>query len=311
MDMKGRVLLLGGNGMVGRNILSNEHCDRWEFLSPKSKDLNLVDFESTLNFITKAKPDFIINAAGIVGGIKANINNPVNFLVKNIDIGRNLVIAARQAGVKKLINLGASCMYPRNISNPLKEDMLLSGELEPTNEGYALAKIMTARLCQYINSEDSQFHYKTIIPCNIYGCFDKFDPERSHLVPAIIKKLHQAIVNKDELVEIWGDGLARREFMYADDLADAIFYSLDNFDQMPQLINIGVGKDHSINEYYEIVARVLGYKGSFIHNHDKPVGMQKKLVSIKKQTSWGWKPKTELKEGIQKTYHYFLKEFEQ
>ena len=311
MYMKGRVLLLGGNGMVGRNILSIANGSRWDFLSPKSKDLNLVDFESTLSFITKAKPDFIINAAGFVGGIKANINNPVNFLVNNIDIGRNLVIAARQASVKKLINLGASCMYPRNISYPLEEDMLLRGKLEPTNEGYALAKIMTAKLCQYVNSENSQFHYKTMIPCNIYGCFDKFDPERSHLVPAIIKKLHLAIVNNEEQVEIWGDGLARREFMYAGDFAEAIFYSLNNFDDMPQLLNIGVGEDHSINEYYEIISGVLGYEGNFIHDLDKPTGMQKKLVSIKKQTSWGWKPKTELKEGIEKTYDYFLKEIEQ
>jgi len=307
--MRGRVLLLGGSGMVGRNILSKaEECE-WEFLSPSSKDLDLTEFDDTFNFVRKVNPDIIINAAGFVGGIKANIQEPVNFLVKNIDIGRNLIMAARQSGIKKLINLGASCMYPRNISNPLEEETLLSGEFEPTNEGYALAKVMTTRLCQYVNKENSDFRFKTMIPCNIYGCFDTFDPERSHLVPAIIDKIYSAVQNQEETVEIWGDGLARREFMYAGDFADSIFYSLNNFDEMPSLLNIGVGKDHSINEYYEIISKVLGYEGSFTHDLNKPTGMQSKLLSINKQNSWGWVPKTELKEGIKKTYEYYLKEF--
>ena len=297
--------------MIGRNILSKVEESGWEFLSPSSKDLDLTEFDNTLNFIRKVNPDIIINAAGFVGGIKANLQEPVNFLVKNLDIGRNLIISASQCGVKKLINLGASCMYPRNISNPLEEKMLLSGEFEPTNEGYALAKVMTARLCQYVNKENPDFKYKTMIPCNIYGCFDNFDPEKSHLVPAIIDKIHSAVQNKEKTVEIWGDGSARREFMYAGDLADSIFYSLNNFDEMPDLLNIGVGKDHSIYEYYKIISEVLGYDGNFVHDLDKPTGMQSKLVSIKKQNSWGWKPKTELKEGIKETYKYYLKEFKE
>ena len=308
MNSRAKVVLMGGSGMVGRNILDHPLSDRWDFLYPTSQELNLTHFESTLRYLTWANPDFVINAAGFVGGIRANINHPVDFLVNNLDIGRNLVIASRQAGIKKLINLGASCMYPRDAENPLVEEMLLQGGLELTNEGYALAKIMTARLCKYVNSEDATFQYKTMIPCNIYGRFDKFEPEKSHLLPAIIQKLHHAINNDDSLVEIWGDGEARREFMYADDLADAVIYSLTHFDKMPQLLNIGVGKDHSINEYYAKVAKVVGFKGSFVHNLEKPVGMLKKLVSIEKQLSWGWKPKTELKEGIKKTYSYYLEE---
>ncbi len=308
MNFRGKVLLTGGNGMVGRNILDHPSSAKWDFFSPSSKELDLTNFDATVSYVNKIKPEFIIHAAGYVGGIRANASHPVDFLVNNLDIGRNIIIAAHQAGVKKLLNLGASCMYPRNATNPLTEEMILQGELEPTNEGYALAKIMAARLCQYIHKENSEFQYKTMIPCNIYGRFDKFDPERSHLIPAIIEKLYHAIGNKNLDVEIWGDGKARREFMYADDLADAIFYALSHFGEMPALMNIGVGDDHSINEYYSIVAEVMNFHGVFTHDLDKPVGMLQKLVSVKEQTAWGWKPKTELYEGIQQTYNYYLHE---
>jgi len=300
-----KIMLTGGNGMVGRNILNHHLSVNWDILSPTSKELDLTDFDATISYLKKTQPDIIIHAAGLVGGIHANVSNPVNFLVTNLDIGRNIIVAAHKVGIKKLLNLGSSCMYPRNAPNPLTEEMVLQGELEPTNEGYALAKIVAARLCEYIHKENPEFQYKTMIPCNIYGRFDKFDPERSHLIPAIINKLHQSI-NKEIEVEIWGDGKARREFMYADDLADAILYALDNFDEMPPLLNIGVGEDHTINEYYSAAAEVIGFKGAFTHNIDKPVGMQQKLVSINKQTAWGWKPKIGLHDGIQKTYDYYL-----
>jgi len=300
-------MLTGGNGMVGRNILNHHLSVNWDILSPPSKELDLTDFDATISYLKKTKPDIIIHVAGLVGGIHANVSNPVNFLVTNLDIGKNIIVAAHKVGIKKLLNLGSSCMYPRNAPNPLTEEMILQGELEPTNEGYALAKIVAARLCEYIHKENPEFQYKTMIPCNIYGRFDKFDPERSHLIPAIINKLYKSINDETE-VEIWGDGKARREFMYADDLADAILYALDNFGEIPSLLNIGVGEDHTINEYYAVAAEVMGFKGEFIHNIDKPVGMQQKLVSIDKQTAWGWKPKIGLHEGIQKTYEHYLQE---
>jgi len=303
-----KILLTGGNGMVGRTILDHQKNSCWEFLSPRSSVLDLTDFSATLDYVAEAKPDYIIHAAGRVGGIHANVSHPVDFLVTNLDIGRNIILAAKQAGVKRLLNLGSSCMYPRNAPNPLMEEMILQGELEPTNEGYALAKVVALRLCEYINKETPDLEYKTMIPCNIYGGFDKFDPEHSHLIPAILHKLHTAKSNADAAVEIWGDGNARREFMYADDLADAIYFALEHFEEVPSSLNIGVGADHTINEYYQVAAEVVGYSGEFKHNLDMPVGMQQKLVSVERQTRLGWLPKTSLREGIQITYDYYLQE---
>ncbi len=306
--MKKKVLLTGGNGMVGRNILSHDLSSKWNFFSPSSKDLDLTNFDKTISYIHRIKPDIVINAAGRVGGIQANINHPVDFLVTNIDIGRNVVLAARKCGIKKLLNLGSSCMYPRNITVPLKEEMLFSGELEPTNEGYALAKILVAKLCDYVSKEDDKFKYKTMVPCNIYGRFDKFDSKKSHLIPAIISKLQLAIDHNVKEVEIWGDGKARREFMFAADFADAIIYALENFEIMPFVLNIGMGQDHSIKDYYLTIAKIMNFHGTFKHNLKKPIGMQQKLVSIEKQIDWGWLPKTTLEDGVKDTYHYYLDE---
>jgi GDP-L-fucose synthase len=303
---KMRILLTGGGGMVGRNLLEHPCIEDFEVLAPRSSELDLRDFNAIQKYLSESKPDLIIHAAGKVGGIQVNIREPVGFLLDNLDMGRNIVWASRQAGIKRLINLGSSCMYPRNHSEPLSEEMILKGELEPTNEGYALAKVTTARLCDYITREDSSFQYKTLIPCNIYGRFDKFDPAHSHLLPAIIHKIHTAKINNDSNVEIWGDGTARREFMYSGDLSDAIMQALRKFDSLPLNMNVGLGQDHSINEYYHAVAAVMGYSGQFVHDTTKPVGMARKLVNIERQTLWGWKPHHTLQEGIEKTYSYYM-----
>jgi GDP-L-fucose synthase len=271
--------------------------------------LDLRDFGSVQRYLAVLKPDLVIHAAGKVGGIQANMREPVNFLMDNLDMGRNIVLASYQAGVKQLINLGSSCMYPCNYVKPLTEDMVLKGELEPTNEGYALAKILTARLCDYIVRENANYQYKTLIPCNLYGRYDKFDPKHSHLLPAIIHKIHQAKVNNEQSVEIWGDGTARREFMFSGDLADAIIRAINQFESLSSYMNIGLGHDHSINEYYETAARVMDYKGKFIHDITKPVGMARKLVSVDRQILWGWKPQTDLVSGIEKTYKFYLEEY--
>lgn len=305
-----RILLTGGGGMVGCNLLEHPNLNEFEVLAPRRSELDLSNFSQIQSFLTKHKPNIIIHAAGRVGGIQANMREPIKFLVENLDMGRNLISAAHQAGVKRLINLGSSCMYPRNYSDPLSEEMILKGELEPTNEGYALAKIVTARLCDYVRHEDNSFQYKTLIPCNLYGRYDKFDPVHSHLIPAIIHKIHQAKKNGHKLVEIWGDGTARREFMYAGDLSDALVNSIKNFDTLPPYMNIGLGHDHTINDYYEIAAEVIGYTGKFVHNLSKPVGMMRKLVSITKQTEWGWSASHQLREGIEKTYAFYLKDYQ-
>lgn len=307
---KPRVLLTGGGGMVGRNLLEHVAIHRYEVLAPSRAALNLSDFAAVERYLNQFRPDIIVHAAGTVGGIQANLRDPVRFLLENLDMGRNVVLAAFQAGIKRLINLGSSCMYPRNQTGPLREEMVLQGELEPTNEGYALAKIVTARLCEYIMREDESFHYKTLIPCNLFGRHDKFDPVSSHLLPAIIHKIHLAQQSGQQAVEIWGDGTARREFMYAGDLADAVVRAIDDVDALPACMNIGLGRDSTINGYYQAVGEVLGFAGVFVHDLSKPVGMARKLVSVDRQLAWGWTAQHSLREGIVKTYDYYLKEYQ-
>ncbi len=297
--------------MVGRNLLEHPAICEFEVLAPRSHELDLRDFKAVQNYLSKHQPDMVVHAAGKVGGIEANMREPVSFLLDNLDMGRNVVWAARQAGIKRLINVGSSCMYPRNRIEPLREEMILKGDLEPTNEGYALAKLVTARLCEYIMREDSSYEYKTLIPCNLYGRYDKFDPAYSHLIPAIIHKVHQAKVSGAQTIEIWGDGTARREFMYAGDLADALVRATKEFHSMPTLMNLGLGHDFSINEYYQAVADVMMYTGGFFHNLTKPVGMARKLVCVRRQNAWGWSASHELREGIKKTYNYYLIERQQ
>ena len=292
--------------MVGRNILENKFIQSFELFAPERSVVNLFNFSETFDYFKKVQPDLVIHAAGRVGGIQDNIAHPVDFLVENIDIGRNVIMAAKNAHVKKFLNLGSSCMYPRNAPNPLSEDMVLKGELEPTNEGYAIAKVMAQRLCSYIHKENKDYLYKTIIPCNLYGRFDKFDPKHSHLVPAVIRKLHEAKQAGHDEVDIWGDGTARREFMYAGDLVDCIAKSITDFETLPELMNVGLGSDYSINAYYEAAAEVVGYSGKFKHDLSKPVGMKQKLTAVDLAQQWGWKSQTPLVDGLAKTYHYFL-----
>jgi GDP-L-fucose synthase len=297
--------------MVGQNILEHPMAVQYDFLAPSRKELDLTNAVAVEQFICDYKPDVVIHAAGLVGGIQANIANPVEFLVTNIDLGRNVILASYKAGVPKLINLASSCIYPRNAKNPLTENQILHGELEPTNEGYALAKIFALKLCEYINHENeknmqSYIRYKTFIPCNLYGRHDKFEPQHSHLIPAIIHKIHQAKVNELTAVDIWGDGTARREFMYAGDLAGAVLQGVHNFDNLPDLMNVGLGYDHSINDYYSTAAQVIGWNGNFVHDTSRPVGMKQKLVDITCQRRWGWKPSISLITGIEKTYQYYL-----
>ncbi len=309
MSIKGTILLTGAGGMVGRNLLESSKALLWQFITPSRSELDLTQTSQVFDFVKKVKPDLIIHAAGLVGGIQANMKAPVDFLITNMDLAKNVILAARQADVPRLLNLGSSCMYPRAVSNPLSEEMILTGALEPTNEGYALAKIVAARLCEYISRENLGHQYKTVIPCNLYGRYDKFDPERSHMLPAIINKIHRAKINKEESVEIWGDGSARREFLYGGDLADAIFFLLDRFEQCPTLTNIGLGTDYTVDEYYQTTAEVIGYVGDFNHDLSKPVGMRQKLVSTSTQEKMGWSPSTNLFDGIKLTYEYYLQEY--
>jgi len=201
-----KILLTGSRGMVGRNIVEHPFASNYEILTPSSAELNLLDFDSVKRYIAANQPEMVIHAAGIVGGIQANMAKPVRFLVDNMQIGLNILMASQENRVNRFMNLGSSCMYPRDAQNPLSEDLILKGELEPTNEGYAIAKVTSTRLCEYINREDGSFLYKTVIPCNLYGKYDKFDPEHSHMIPAVIRKLHNAKKQALDSIDIWGNG---------------------------------------------------------------------------------------------------------
>ncbi len=303
-----KILITGSHGMVGRNIVEFEKSKNYILFTPSSSELNLLDRKAVDDYLKIYTPDIIIHCAGIVGGIQANIANPVKFLVDNTQMGLNIIMSAHETGIRKFINMSSSCMYPRDAKNPLSEELILKGELEPTNEGYAIAKVTSTRLCEYIHRENSKCQYKTIIPCNLYGRHDKFDPKHSHMLPAVIKKIHEAKLNNQTFVDIWGDGEARREFMYAEDLADFVYYAIENFESMPQNINVGLGHDYTINEYYKAIAEVVSFEGDFVHDLSKPVGMKQKLIDDSKLQNFGWKYKISLKDGIEKTYEYYLEE---
>ncbi len=299
-----KILVTGASGMVGKNIVEHSGFSGHEILSPSSSELDLLVPGSVQEYIKSKEPDLVVHCAGKVGGIQANIDSPVEYLVENIDMGRNLVMAAQQAGVPRLLNMGSSCMYANNHDEPIPESSLLSGPLEPTNEGYALAKIVIARLCEYI-SRDTAFQYKTAIPCNVYGKYDNFDPGSSHFLAAIILKLEHAVKNKLDCVEIWGSGQARRELIFAEDLADFVFFATRQFDNMPTLLNVGTGYDFSINEYYEMAAEILAYEGEFTHDLTRSEGMKRKLTDISKLNELGWKASTGIRKGITQTIQYY------
>lgn len=301
-----KVYISGSSGMVGRNIIEKLNLQKFEIITSNSSELNLLDYNAVKCFLKSVSPDYIVHCAGKVGGIQANIKDSYGFFVENMYMGLNLISAAKEAGVKNFLNISSSCSYPYNAPNPLSEDLVFAGKLEPTNEGYAIAKASLTRLCEFVSRQFAEYNYKTIIPCNLYGKYDKFDDLNSHMIPAVIKKIHNAKANGIKQIEIWGDGLARREFMFVSDLAIMVNKILSDFENMPNTMNVGLGYDYTINEYYEIIAKVIGYKGEFIHDLSKPAGMKQKLLDIKKQLSYGLKAQFSLEEGIRQTYDYYL-----
>lgn len=302
-----KVLITGTNGMVGKNLVERLRVNKdMTLLMPKRLDLDLLDKDSVFDYMCANQPDLVIHLAAKVGGIQANISEPVNFLVENNLMNTHVIMGALSAGVTQFLNLGSSCMYPRN-KDILYESDILTGELEPTNEGYALAKVMAARLCTYI-TESRGLMYKTIVPCNIYGRYDHFDEARSHMVPAVIRKLHAAKISGCTEVSIWGDGKSRREFMYVEDLVDFLVWAIPHMEQLPDMINVGLGLDYSIDEYYQIGAKVIGYTGVFTYDLYKPSGMRRKMMDVSKSQKLGWNAKTSLQSGMEKTYEYYLKE---
>ena len=303
------IYIAGHNGMVGSAI--------WRTLSAKgytnltgatSKELDLRNQQAVRDFIQKIKPDVIIDAAAKVGGILANNNFPFQFLMENMQIQNNLIDAAHHFGVEKFIFLGSSCIYPKLAPQPLKEEYLLTGPLEPTNEWYALAKITGVKACQALRNQFGK-DYVSLMPTNLYGTHDNFDLTSSHVLPAMMRKFHEAKHNNHTAVTLWGSGTPMREFLFVDDMAQAVVFGLEN--TLPDyLYNVGTGEDLTIKQLAETIQKIVGHQGDIVWDSSKPDGTPRKLMDISKMHALGWKHKVNLEEGIQKTYNWFLENIE-
>jgi len=300
-----RLLITGARGMVGSNLVRGL-SDAHEVSAPGRDEFDLLDARSVQETVTRIAPDLIVHAAGRVGGIAANAAANALFLYENTMMGLNLLEAARLAGVPRVLNLGSSCIYPKDREEQLEESDLHTGPLEPTNEGYAVAKIAVLKYAAMLRNDDPRCDYKTAIPCNLYGPGDHFEPPRSHMVPSAIRKVDDARRNGTGEVEIWGDGTARREFMYVGDLVDFVAHAIERWDTLPPLVNVGLGHDYTINEYYAAIAGVVGWDGEFVHDTSKLVGMKRKLLSVDLASEWGWKAPTSLADGLRLTYEHYL-----
>lgn len=298
-----RIFLTGGTGMVGRNLIETAPADV-EIIAPGRQELDVTDAQAVMRAMEAAQPEMVIHCAGRVGGIAANMADPAAFLAQNLRMGLAVLEAADKLGVR-CINMASSCIYPPEAPNPLKEEMLLTGGLEPTNEGYALAKLSVLRLGQYLNRMSGAERIKSLIPCNLYGRHDHFDPISAHLLPAIVLKIHRAATAGGD-VEIWGDGSARREFLYAGDAARMVWHAAANFDALPDIMNIGLGQDYSVLDYYKSAADVIGWAGDFTFDTSRPVGMKQKLVDISQQNRLSFPKPSTLEHGIAESFCFFL-----
>ncbi|RCR71323.1 GDP-L-fucose synthase [Larkinella punicea] len=305
MEKDAKIYVAGHRGMVGSAIVRKLQAEGFENLLVRtSSELDLRNQAAVEDFFQTEKPDYVVLAAAKVGGIVANNTYRAEFLYDNLLIEANIIHHAYVAGVKKLLFLGSSCIYPKLAPQPLKEEYLLSGFLEPTNEPYAIAKITGIKLCEAYRSQYG-CNFISAMPTNLYGPNDNYDLQGSHVLPALIRKFHEAKVNDQPFVEVWGTGTPRREFLHADDLADACFFLMQNYDE-ELFVNIGTGEDVMIRELVEQVQQVVGYEGEVRWNTDKPDGTPRKLMDVSRLHDMGWKHTTELKDGVERTYQDFL-----
>ena len=293
--------------MLGSSIARKAASERdIELVLWDRSTVDLRDSSRVNELMGQAGPDVIIHAAAKVGGIHANIAHPVEFLAENQLMDSNVLMGALSHAVPNLVYVGSSCMYPRDYRQPLVESDILAAPLEPTNEGYALAKISGSRLATYISKEHG-LNYKTIVPSNLYGPGDNFDSKSSHLVAACIAKVHFAKKTNDNKIDVWGDGLARREFTFVDDLSEWLIKALPDMSNWPDLMNLGLGKDYSVNEFYQAAMAAVGYKVELVHDLSKPTGMHQKLMDSSLATdTCGWSPSTDIQVGMKSTYLDFL-----
>ncbi len=300
-----KIYIAGHNGMVGsaiwRNLKAKEYTN---IIGKTSRELDLRDQKAVNDFFLTEKPEIVIDAAARVGGILANNDFPYQFLMENMQIQNNLLDASLKANVKKFIFLGSSCIYPRLAPQPLKEEYLLTDSLEPTNEWYAIAKITGVKACEAIRKQFNK-DYFSLMPTNLYGPFDNFDLQTSHVLPAMIRKFHEAKLNGNTPVTLWGSGMPKREFLHVEDLADAVVYSIENKLE-DNLFNVGTGVDLSIKELAEIIQQTIGHTGEIIWDETKPDGTPRKLMDVSKLSNAGWNAKIKLEDGIRQTYTWFL-----
>jgi GDP-L-fucose synthase len=291
--------------MVGSavwRVLANKGYNN--LIGKTSGELDLRNQQCVLDFYNQEQPEVVIDAAAKVGGILANNDFPYQFLMENMQIQNNLIDSAYKSGAEKFIFLGSSCIYPKFAQQPLKEEYLLTDSLEPTNEWYAIAKITGVKSCQAIRKQFNK-DYVSLMPTNLYGYFDNFDLQSSHVLPAMLRKFHEAKINKHSDVTLWGSGTPRREFLFVDDMAEAVVYALEN--KLPEhLYNVGSGKDITIKELAEKIQKIVGHQGNIIWDDSKPDGTPRKLMDVSKIKELGWQYSTELEDGIKKTYLWFL-----
>jgi len=304
MNKDSKIYIAGHRGMVGSAILRKFEKEGYSNLLLRTREeLNLLDQGEVEKFFIKNRPEFVIDAAAKVGGIKANSEHQADFLFENIQIQNNIIGLSLKYDVKKLIFLGSSCIYPRECPQPMKEEYLLTGKLEPTNEGYAIAKISGMKLCEKIYEQYNKV-FISCMPTNLYGENDNFDINNSHVISALIRRIHEAKVAKDKTVSIWGTGNVLREFLYVDDLAEAVFVMMDKYNEK-QFLNVGTGVELKIKDLAYLIKEVIGFEGELVFDITKPDGMPRKLLDISRISELGWKPKIDLKEGLEKTYKYF------
>lgn len=309
MNKDSKIYVAGHRGLVGSAIvreLKKKGCTN--IIGKTHKELDLMDALAVENFFKEERPEYVFLAAAKVGGIYANSTYPADFIYENLQIQNNVIGNSHKYGVKKLMFLGSSCIYPKMCPQPIKEEYLLSGYLEETNEAYALAKISGLKMCQYFNKQYGT-NFISVMPTNLYGPYDNFHPEHSHVMPALIRRFNEAKVNGAKEVVVWGSGTPLREFLYSEDMADACIYLMENYEGN-DFFNIGTGKEITIKGLAELIKEVVGYEGKIVWDSSKPDGTPRKLLDVSRLESQGWKYKMELKDGVKEAYEWYLENYE-
>ena len=298
-----KIWVAGHKGMVGSSLTTILKKQYKTVYTNSRKELDLTDLNAVRNFLSSTKLDWIFITAGKVGGIEANINYPLDFLYENLMINNNILRASYEMKIKKVLVLGSSCMYPKNASQPIKENSILTGSVEPTNEGYAISKIVSTRLAKYYCKQFNS-NFISVIPSATFGPNDNFNNSLNHVIPALIKKFHNAKVNKKKSAEVWGSGKALREFLFVEDLAEGLIFLMKNYND-PSPINLGSGEEITIQELSYEISKIIGYSGKIVFNISKPEGVKRKLLDSSRIKKMGWRPNFNIRQGLQVTYKKF------